>query len=384
MNAAYERVASVEQRVVFGEHPLVELPIDQLVRLPQVRSGLNPELPELKSSIQAHGLLNPIDVAQMDQAELETYIDFVNRTWRTNVSLEAYEGQRQADGSFYLVIAGHSRAEAIFQLQQDDEAGREYGLVAKVHAATTPEEIIELQLSENIHSKPPQERRAMAIVETYRYGLENGMWSNKAEFLRQSGGKFGRRVLDEAIGFSQLPPEARDFVFSGHLTYSAAVSLGTASDTLMEYVETRLGYDEAIPEGANEEFDRAYREEVALLIARIFNGGMSGSQAKKFIEGQVAHKKEIIGQLAGSAAQPELFLIPAEEQARAYRRQLDKELRQAIMEMERLSIDSVVAVTRLHARLVGEEPLADLEKEREERKRQFGRAATQEMIRLVG
>lgn len=254
MDAAYEQVASAERRVVFGEHPLVELPVDQLVRLPQVRSGLNPELPELKASIQAHGLLNPIDVVRMDQSELETYIKFVNRTWRTDVSPEAYEQQRQPDGSFYLVIAGHSRAEAIYQLQQNDEAGRGYCLIAKVHSATTPEEIIELQLSENIHSKPPQERRAMAIVETYRYGLENGMWSNKAEFLRQSGGKFGRRVLDEAIGFSQLPPEARDFVFSGHLSYSAAVSLGIASDTLMDYVRTRLGYQDTVPVRAGEEF----------------------------------------------------------------------------------------------------------------------------------
>lgn len=121
-----------------------------------------------------------------------------------------------------------------------------------------------------------------------------------------------------------------------------------------------------------------------MLIARIFNGGMSGSKAKKFIEGQVTHMKEIMGQLAGSEAQPELFLIPAEEQALAYRRQLSKELKEAIMEMKRLSIDSVVAVTRLHARLVGETPLAVLEEERDERRRLFGRTATQETVRLVG
>ena len=382
MIAAYEHAPAAERKV-FGEHQLVELPVGQLVRLPQVRSGLNPELPELKASIRAHGLLNAIDVARMDQAELGTYIDFVNRTWRTDVSLDDYQAQLQPDGRFYLVIAGHSRAEAISQLQQEEGDGCEYGIVAKVHSASTPEEIIELQLSENIHSKPPQERRAMAIVETWQYGLENGMWRSKAEFLRQSGGKFSRRVLDEAIGFSQLPPEARDFVFSGNFSYSAAVALGLASDTLMEYVGMRLGYDDGVPEGAADEFGQAYREEVALLIARVFNAGLNGPAAKKLIEGQAAHMKELLDKANGRTVQPALLLIPAEEQAQAYRRKLSQELTSAMREMERLSIDSVTVVTRLQAQLVGESALTGLREEYRARDLHFGRVAAQQLVQLA-
>ncbi len=394
MNAVFERAPITEgkvERKVFGEHPLVELPVDQLVRLPQVRSGLNPDLPELKENIQAYGLLNPIDVAHMDQSQLEAYIDFVNHTWRTDVSVDDYERQRQPDGSFYMVIAGHSRTEAIYQLQQEEETDQEYAIVAKVYSATTPDDIIQLQLGENIHSKPSDERRAMAVVETYHYGLKHGVWKSKADFVRQSKGKgISQYFLDQALGFSQLPPEARDFVFSGNLPYGVAVELGLASDTIMDYEWMRLGRTDARLKGAteviDEEFDEAYRQRITLIIAQIFNSGMNRPAAKKFIQGQKTHMEEMIGQADGAKAQPQLFLISVEEQAQAYRRSLKSDIKQAIAEMQHRSIDSVSTVMKLCSRLAGDETLVDfsLKREYEERSRQFGGVALRQMDQLAG
>lgn len=56
------------ERRVFGEYETVAVAVDDLIRLPQVRSGTNPDLPDLKESIKANGLLNPIDIAVMDEA----------------------------------------------------------------------------------------------------------------------------------------------------------------------------------------------------------------------------------------------------------------------------------------------------------------------------
>jgi hypothetical protein len=57
------------ERRVFGEYETVAVAVDDLIRLPQVRSGTNPDLPDLKESIKANGLLNPIDIAGMDDAD---------------------------------------------------------------------------------------------------------------------------------------------------------------------------------------------------------------------------------------------------------------------------------------------------------------------------
>lgn len=253
-------------------------------------------------------------------------------------------------------------------------------MIAKVHPISTPEEIIALQLDENIHSKPAQEQRAIAIVETYRYGMESGMWANKTEFLKQSKGKFSRRVLDEAMGFAQLPPQAIDFVFSGKLSYNAAVALGLASETVMDYTAMKLGYEAAIPPEATEEFDQAYCQEVGLMIARISNRNLNGTAAKKFIGGQVSHMQVQITRSKEPGDQEELFtfdLISPREQADAYLRQLQKEYRAALRDMQQSSIEAVTGALNLHRRLVGSEGLDIFEQEEEVRRRQLG-------VRAVG
>lgn len=364
--------APAYERKVFGEHETIVLPAESFVRLPQVRSGLNPDLPDLKQSIRTRGLLNPIDVAHMHREQLETYIAFVNHTWKTAVSVDDYAMQQQPDGMYYLVVAGHTRTEAICQMQAEDATGYEYSVVAKVHPIASPEEIIGLQLDENIHSKPPQEQRAIAIIETYRYGLENGVWLSKADFLRQSKGKCSRRVLDEAMGFAQLPPEAIDFVFSGRLSYNAAVTLGMATDTIMNHVAFKLGYGDDMPSDAADEFDTAYRQEIALMIARISNRGLNGTAAKKYIHGQVTQKQQEMEKNAQQSPQEEMFMISAREQAEAYKCQLQKEYEAALRDMKQHSIEAVGDALRLHRRLIGERGVDNLRREEEARRRQLG------------
>lgn len=372
-----EREATPERKV-FGEHETIGLPVASYVRLPQVRSGMNPDLPELKQSIKARGLLNQIDVARMNHDQLAAYIEFVNRTWGTDVAIEDYAGQQQPDENYYVVIAGHTRTEAVYQLQEENEAGYEYVLMAKVHPISTPEEIIGLQLDENIHTKPAQEQRAIAVVETYRYGLEQGLWKSKAEFLRQSKEKFSRKVLDEAIGFAQLPPEARDFVFSRRISYNAGVALGLATDTVMDYAAARLGHDDVTAELAEEDITRlneAFREEIGIMIAHIANRGLNGPAAKKYIAGQVEEKKKKIERIRGRDAEQAdmLFeMVSAREQGEAYMKELRREYEDLLRRMRQTSIASATDALSLHRRLVGEKGAEALEREAEARRRHLG------------
>lgn len=369
-----EVVQPTPERKVFGQYETIQLPVTSFVRLPQVRTDMNPALPDLKQSIETNGLINPIDVARMDGEHLSAYIDFVNRTWKTGVGIDDYAWQKQADGNYYLVIAGHTRTEAIAQLQAENEAGYEYDIIAKVHSVTSPAEIISLQLDENIHSLPPQEQRAIAVVEAYYYGVENGMWHNESEFMKQAKGRFSRKVLSEAIGFAKLPVEARDFVFSKRLSYNAAVALGGASDTLRDYVTYRL-YGDIVSAEQGSELETAYRQEVGLMIAGICNSNLNGPAAKKFIGGQVAARREYLDRRRLGNFQDELFdfeLFTPDQQARAYTAELEKQYRAALKEMERLSIGAVDGALRLHGLLGRIEGTDELREERDSRHRQLG------------
>ena len=108
-------IAQSPELLIFGEHEQRPFPVDELVVLPQVRSGLNPDLRDIKESIRANGLLNPIDVARMDEFQLYEYVEFVNHLWGTSIDPGQYESLRGEDCFLYMVLAGHTRTEAISQ-----------------------------------------------------------------------------------------------------------------------------------------------------------------------------------------------------------------------------------------------------------------------------
>lgn len=362
------------ERKVYGQHETIELPVASFVRLPQVRSGLNPELPALKASIWSRGLLNQIDVARMTEDQLRSYIDFINRTWKTTVTLEDYGMMQQADDYYYVVVAGHTRTEAVFQLQEEDGTGREHSMIAKVHPISSPQELISLQLDENIHSKPAQEQRAIAIVETYMYGIENGLWKDKSDFLRKAGADFNRQILNEAMGFAQLPPEARDFVFSGRLSYNAGVALGMATDTILEYIAMRMGNPDLATKEAKEHFETLYRYEIGILTAHISNHNLNGTAAKKYIAGQVGVKREKIDE-ANAISDDEAMLFtmvdPSEERV-AYENGLKREYAQLLRELTRTSIDSAASLLSLHHQLLGDAGAEAVRQELSSRQQRFG------------
>ncbi|HET7629791.1 MAG TPA: hypothetical protein VFK03_00285, partial [Candidatus Saccharimonadales bacterium] len=338
-----------------------------------------------KDSIAARGLINQIDVAKMNREQLETYIDFVNRTWQTEVAIDDYDLQQQPDGYYYVVVAGHSRTEAVSQLQAENEAGYEYAIIAKVHEVTTPEEIITLQLDENLHSQPAQEQQAVAIVETYRFGLESGSWKNKTEFMKRSKGKFSKKALNDAIGFARLPLEGRDFVFSGEISYSAGVALGRASETVLDHLALKLGFDFDVNDETDNlpVLDKAYRETIGIHVAHIRNHKLNGPAAKKYILGQVNLMREEIAKLRnldgdeGAALFDYDMVSAAEAERKRFLAELNRRHNQALIEMRSSSVDNVEKVIALHKQLVGEDGVEELEVERDHRRSAIGVRATE-------
>mgnify|MGYP006136690975 CR=1 FL=1 len=327
-----ERELTTPEVMIFGEHEQRAIAIKQLVVMPQVRIGMNPDLKDIKESLRANGLLNPIDVVVMDEFQLSEYIGFVNDLWGSEISIADFTDKQDDEGNFNLVIAGHTRTEAIRQLEEEDEFGRSYAVMAKIHKISDPAEIISLQLDENLHSKPAQERQAMAIVEAYEYGRRHERWSTPAEFARLNKGKFSRKVLSEALGFARLPDRARDFVFSGNLSYNAAVELGKSAETILDNIAANFGLasDQPIPDNLRDDFDEAYRLKISSYISHIQSEGLNSTAAKKYIQGQVILAQEISAKLRGeldeNASLFDMSMLSSDHQRDLYLADLRREL----------------------------------------------------------
>lgn len=226
-----------------GKYETIELHSWQFVKLSQIRGEKNPVSQSLKESIAVTGLLNQIDVARVTEEQLAQYIAFTNRTWGSEASIADFADQRMDDGTYHLIIAGHSRHEAIDEGEQEGLLPP-MPLLAKVHPVHEVEDIIELQSAENTHSTPKQERGAMATVESYLWGIETGKWANQKEFIARYEGKnkLNLKEFKEALNFSYLPNKVRQFVLSGVMNYKGGVELGNNVDTVKEYVAWQNGY----------------------------------------------------------------------------------------------------------------------------------------------
>ena len=214
----------------------------------------------------------------------------------------------------------------------------------------------------------------MAIVEAYEYGRLHEKWSSPAEFAKLNKGKFSRKILSEALGFARLPSEARDFVFSGSLSYNAAVELGKASENFMDSIAARfgIGADEApTSDLVIDDMQEAYRLLLAGHIAHIQAHGLNSTASKKYIQGQAILATEKAAKLRGEMDESDslfdMSFVSADEQRLQYLRELRGELWQAHQKIARVAhADNIL---KLH----GELARLDMAEARETYRRSIGR-----------
>jgi len=337
----------------FGDHLQKRVPSSKLIMMPQVRAKLNPEFRSIKESIRDGDLINQPDIAIMTRETFGTYVEFVNEVWGSELAVEEFDDMAM-DDQYHLVIAGHTRTEGILEISQED--GVDHNIKCKVHDVKDPMSIVALQLDENLHSKPPIERSALVIVESYLLGKKQGEWKNEKEFVAKAGAKFSKEQVRDAVGFARLPEEVRDFVFTKQLHYTAALALGRGSQIIEDGVMAELGYVMIANEKQEERFKKAYDLKVAVLVAQVTNRPtLNSSAARKFIQGKIdrieAKTRKILG--VADIHEPQIKMATATDQDAIYLRQLRREYDQVMQEVAARPVAAVEQALQLYARLSG-------------------------------
>ncbi len=281
-----ERVLGVYEYLPFGP--------DQLVSLSQIRGERNVVTSELKEDILFQGLINPIDVSLVNFELLEDYIRFTNKVWGSEAKIEDYLHLQLPDGRFPLLKSGHSRHAAVAELIREGKLPLGAQIMTKVSEAKSAFDIVQWQRGENIHSQPPRERTAMALVESYIYGLETGQWNSEAEFIaiqKQQGRTVTKGPLDQALKYAKLAPRIRNFILAGEVPYLAGVEMGATMEVLTEYVARNNGYDGSNDPGladdeARKKLHKIVEVEMDRICNRITGDNLNSTAAQKFIQGR--------------------------------------------------------------------------------------------------
>jgi hypothetical protein len=344
-----EAIPAYQKEVIYGHKETMPVDLEKLIRVSQIRKGTNQELVNLKESIQKNGLLNQIDVARMREQDLREYLEFVGQLWGNGYDINNYSPD--VDGNYYLVIAGHSRVEAIEMIAWENPENRNI-LECKIYDSPSPQEIISIQLAENIHQQPSKERQAIAIVETYHYGLNHGEWDNKADFIRKNEGKFSKYSLDQAMHFASLPQDIRGFVSTGAFSYVASVELGRVLPIAESYFENQFCKDDAFSDSEEifAELDKLTTTWLAYTVAHIQNNQLNGPAAKKYIQGlENNFKAQLSVMKCGGVL--ELEMCSPTEQMKSYRKDLERRYGQLLRELSEQSLTASASALSIHLEL---------------------------------
>ncbi|HSX36228.1 MAG TPA: hypothetical protein VLH84_04835 [Patescibacteria group bacterium] len=302
----------------FGPREFLEVAVDSLIDLSQTRGVANAQYGQIKASIQDEGLDNPINIARLDDAELEAYIAFTNRTWGSAATLEDFIELRQPDGRYNLIVAGHTRAAAVRELVAERAVAIgqpiEATILTKPLAETSVQAILSKQLSENLHSPVRQERTAMAVVELYCYGVDTGQWATADDFRKLQHGRVNKQMVEDALHFAGLSPEIRSLVFNGYIPYKAGVELGKAAPTVYadfaHEAQLAAGEDDEDIRGAAEVY---LRGAAAYIANRKLNSTASARYIRAFVDrmtretaDEAAHEEPLFGLRSAAAIAREI------------------------------------------------------------------------------
>jgi hypothetical protein len=216
---------------------VVNVPIESINILAQHRMGRNDKQAELNASIEADikdgrpAPNYPIDITSLDKRTLEEYIDFTNRVWGADKTLEDFTENQP--GRYLVVISGHSRLESFHAYSSKYNIPKDrLGIRCQFKTINTIDEFLHEQIKENIHSAPPPERAARGYAEAFLYARTNNPNLSKEAFCRHNGIRVSK--LSESLFYADLPPEYREFTDSGKLKFSVAVELGRALPWLVK------------------------------------------------------------------------------------------------------------------------------------------------------
>lgn len=277
-----------------------QVPLCKIVQLSQIRGDRNKVTTALKDSILQEGLLYPPIVASVSPVLLKEYIDFTNRTWGGEANFDDFADRLRLDGNYYLMVAGHTRCAAVEELINEGVLPANIEMPVKVVKMGSVVDIVSVQRADNLHSAPPKEREAMAIVELYVWGLENGSWSNKKEFLNSQSSQninITRGTLRDALHYANLPSRIRNFILGGAIKYSVGVEMGAGVPIMLDFFTYKMGFSGFDDSAINEESKRQIwlATEVCLdrLCIEIVSGNRNTGKNRSILESRDLIKNKL-------------------------------------------------------------------------------------------
>lgn len=222
-------IQSPKARYVGRKNSLPRFPIEAINVMNQVRQTFDPdEQRELAENISQFNLLQPLSLAIFDEDHMIKHLKLVNKAWGTRFSLSRFK--KQVDGTYAVLIAGERRLRSIKEIilnatniySQQFFKDRQVAVVFHYNIPSLT--FISIQVSENIHRRPPAHEEA-AYFEKYYRALKvlRGKKFSVAEFAREIGRS--AQSVGQAIKFCYLPTTVRKFVEQGMLSYTIACEL---------------------------------------------------------------------------------------------------------------------------------------------------------------
>jgi hypothetical protein len=326
----------------------------------QVREDVNPEQVALQTSIDSEGLYNGSDIVRLSRSGVQEYADFIGDLWGEPTDVASLPQSAEAPGSYDTLVAGHSRYHAMWTLaheyaaQQETWGRQQFGpgykkhpgfnlfvpsearADFKLHPATSPMDMLTIQINENIHKAPAQERVAMAIVETYFMGFKNGDWHSQKEYQLLNAGKLTPNLVSSAMAFAKLPAKVRDLVFSKVIKYGVGVELGNFAQVVYDFYEhghfdskkrKELDIDE------RRELDEMVESRLMVEAVGVIQRGINVSAARMRFKSLREH---MLGEIQGEKPQMdllEMLEVDVEKERKAEIRRNKDLLKRSVDEM---------------------------------------------------
>ncbi len=225
--------------MLFGPSPesLQRVPLSQANVVGQYRTKYDTaDQVVLEHSIVSAGLRNPILLSVMTPAEAEEYLDFTNRSWEADTSLD--DLVPNSDGNYFIVLAGHRRTlamkRAVDGLEKDQS---KVGVSAFLTPTDTMLDIMKIQGSENVYKPPKPQDKARLINQMFLYGMQYQIYGSIAEFIDDS--PFSEHECRDALHYVLLPAGVHDYVESDVLGYTAAVKFYPLLEASYTYHRSR-------------------------------------------------------------------------------------------------------------------------------------------------
>ena len=230
----------------FGPKNVAPVPYSLINELPQqIRKTYEPaQIDDLATAMEITSdsstdvqfdMYNPLLCARLSPIETEQYLKEYSAFYGITVDPSTLKADES--GNYTLLISGHRRKRAIWQLAQKHELDISHIQVqANLRQGIGFEEALVAQVRENTYEKVPPAETAKQIEQFYTYLLSR---RSKKPTHKEVAAKLGQSegIVSTALRFCSLPEEIQELAHNKTLPYSILVKLDKIHEKRKEFYE---------------------------------------------------------------------------------------------------------------------------------------------------